>query len=105
MTTFKQEDAIRAILAEREYQDSKWNPVEDHRHSVTEWLVYIQDYVGEALHVLSRIPDEPADDFALHTIRKIGALAVAAMEDKGIRSRDYEGPRPVGADARGAVKI
>jgi hypothetical protein len=97
MTT--RSEVYAAIDGERTYQDSKWIPTEEHRHSITEWLVYIEDYVNEAKHVLSRKPDPEALPFALHTLRKIGAMAVAAMEQNGAATRDVEGPRPIGASA------
>jgi len=97
--SYKQELAIEAIIEEREYQDTKWNPVEDHGHNVTEWLVYIQDYANEALRVLSRKPDSEAIPFANHTIRKIAAMGVACMEQNGTLRRNMEGARPIGARA------
>lgn len=83
-------DVYAAIDGEREYQDERWNgaTTESHgKHSVTEFLVYIRDYVEEALHVVSRTADPGAQVFAKHSLRKIAALAVAAMEQNGIEER------------------
>jgi len=92
-------DVYAVIDGERDYQDSKWNPVEDHQHNLTEWLVYIRDYTEEALRVLSRKPDSEAIPFAKHTVRKIAAMGVVCMEQNGALARAQEGHRPVGARA------
>jgi len=93
------EEVFAAINGERDYQDSKWNPIEDHQHSVEEWLVYIDDYVSEAKHALSRKPYSDSLPLALHTLRKIAAMGVAALEQNGVLTRTIEGPRPVGFTA------
>jgi hypothetical protein len=82
-----------AIEGERAYQDRKWP---DNLHSTLEYLVYMEDYIAEAKRVLSRRPDPEAKEFALHTVRKVAAMAVAAMEQNGVKTRDVEGARPVG---------
>lgn len=75
-----------AIDSERAYQ-KKWEDPSmtdsGGKHSVTEFLVYIRDYTEEALHFLSREPDPICEPKALHSLRKIAALAVAAMEQWG----------------------
>lgn len=77
-----------ALDGERDYQDEKWGPTGTHGiHSVTEFLVYIQDYTNEALHVESREEDEAANVKALDIMRKITALGVACMEQHGAPSR------------------
>ena len=71
------------INGERDYQNSKWNPettTSDGRHSVEEWFVYIEDYVNEAKHTLSRKPKQVADEEAMEIMRKVAAMAVCAME-------------------------
>lgn len=87
-----------ALEGERRYQEEKWEPVDGalRVHSALEWLVYIEDYVNEAKKILARRPEVEAREFALHTIRKIGGMAVACMEQNGVRTRGEEGPRPVG---------
>jgi len=83
-------DAMQAIHDERRYQAERWN---EHttstagRHSVTEFLVYMRDYVEEALHVVSREADPEASEKALHIVRKVAALGVACMEQNGVRRR------------------
>lgn len=72
--------AYNAINSERDYQEIKWdgNP-----HSITEYLVYMNDYINEAMHVVSRKADAEANPIALDTIRKVTALGVACMEQHG----------------------
>lgn len=79
-----------AIDGEREYQEKRWNPNTTEscgQHSVTEFLVYMRDYVEEALHHVSRNADPEANEFALNSVRKVAALGVACMEQNGVRRR------------------
>jgi hypothetical protein len=88
-----------AINGERAYQDAKWDPANPDvsgRHTCLEWFVYMEDYIAEAKRILSRQPEKQAREFALHTTRKIAAMAVCSMEQNGIRIREDEGSRPVG---------
>jgi hypothetical protein len=84
------QEVYEALDGEREYQKKWENPeLTDSGgvHTLTEFLVYIQDYTNEALHVASREPDPKSEEFIRHSMRKIGALAVAAMEQNGVRLR------------------
>lgn len=73
-----------AIDGERDYQDKKWPA---HYHSNVEFLVYIRDYVDEALHLASRNDDSVTISACTNGLRKIAALAVAAMEQNGVLPR------------------
>ena len=80
------QEVYGAIDGERIYQNSRWNPettTSDGRHSLEEWYMYIEDYVNEAKHILSRLPRQEADPKALHIMRKVAAMAVCAMEQHG----------------------
>jgi hypothetical protein len=83
-------DVYAAIDGERDYQ-KKWdNPdvtTSGGRHSNVEFLAYIRDYVEEALHFASRNPDPQALPVCQNNLRKIAALAVAAMEQNGVLRR------------------
>jgi hypothetical protein len=83
-------EVYAAIDTERDYQ-KKWEDpavtTSGGIHSNVEFLVYMRDYVEEALHYASRNPDPVAGVFTQHSIRKIGALAVAAMEQNGAVKR------------------
>lgn len=85
MSATTRREVYEVIDGEREYQEQKW---EGHEHTPTEWLVYMQDYITEALHFVSRNPDPTANEFALHNIRKVTALGVACMEQRGVRYRE-----------------
>jgi len=88
--TASRADVYAAIDGERDYQKKWENPdLTDSggRHSNLEFLVYIRDYVEEALHVSTRDPDPVAREFTTHSLRKIAALAVAAMEQNGVLPR------------------
>ena len=84
-------EVYAAIDSERNYQDGWKDPAltdSGGLHSNVEFLAYIQDYVTEALHVASRRPDPEARIQNTHALRKIAALAVAAMEQNGVLLRD-----------------
>jgi hypothetical protein len=90
----RREEVYRAINGERAYQDGRWNSSTTKsggKHSLTEFLVYIRDYTEEALHHVSRNADPGANEYARHSLRKVAALAVAALEQNGVRHRSgYE---------------
>ncbi len=71
------------IDGERAYQEQRWERPK-HNHSATEYLVYIRHYVGKAFE---RVSTEDGEGGALECIRKIAALAVAAMEEHGAPPR------------------
>ena len=83
-------DVYTAIDEERAYP-KKWENPEltdsGGRHSNVEFLVYIKDYAEEALHIAARKPDPEARVQNTHALRKIAALAVAAMEQNGVLFR------------------
>lgn len=79
----KRDDVYKLIDGEREYQKKRWNPdttITGGIHHVTDYLVYMQDYIHEAMHIVSRAADPSASDQALEIIRKITAMGVACME-------------------------
>ena len=82
-----------AIDEERDYQDALWSGTSSAGiHGVSEFLLYIRDYVEEALHVQCREADAVAIEKGLHSLRKIAALAVAAQEQNGVRKKGYVTP-------------
>ena len=81
------------IDGERAHQDRKWP---GHQHSVTEYLVYIRDYVEDALH---RVTHESGENGVKPNVRKIAALAVACMEENGAPPR-RTGPNPIDVPTR-----
>ena len=77
-------EVYKSIDTERTYQDAKWGTG---LHSITEFLVFIRDYVEEALHAEARESMKTADPKSLDNIRKIAGLAVACMEQHGAPER------------------
>lgn len=87
------EEVYKAIDSERTYQEVRWSPAvtnTGHKHSILEWLAYIRDYAEEAMHIESRKATPEADKECIHILRKIGALAVVAMEQHGAPHRVLE---------------
>jgi hypothetical protein len=78
------QEVYAALDSEREYQARRWG---EHAHSVTEFLVYMRDYVEEALHTVTREADPMAAAVALDNVRKVAALGVACMEQHGAPMR------------------
>lgn len=89
------EEVYKVIDSERDYQNRKWNPsttTSNGRHSWEEWYMYIEDYVSEAKHLLSRLPKQDADAKAAEIMRKVAAMAVSSMEQLGAPPRPSEAP-------------
>jgi hypothetical protein len=84
-------DAFDAIRKEREYQDKLWGDAQSRGiHSVSEWILFIQNYLREAEEIVCRMASPKCDEDALHIIRKIGTMAVCCMEQNGIADRDMK---------------
>jgi hypothetical protein len=81
--------AFDALKEERDYQDALWGPTETRGdHNNLEMLTYIRSYAEQGLEALSRKADVVAQPESQHIMRKIGALAVAAMQQNGVVRRD-----------------
>lgn len=82
-------DVYAAVDGERDYQIRRWaeSSCKGTEHSVTEFLVFMQTYVNEALAALSHEPEPEASAKALHAVRKVTALGVATMERHGAPQR------------------
>jgi hypothetical protein len=86
-------EVYHAIDTERDYQDALWNQdiaLGKGAHSIEEWIVYLEDYLGEAKHFLSRMPAATARMHTMPLIRKVAAMAVCCMEQHGAPVRDME---------------
>ena len=82
-------EALAAVVSERRYQEMrKVRDSGQESHSVGEYLLYMQDYLNEAIHVAARTwgPDAPAK--TLEIVRKVTALGFACMEDNGSPKRE-----------------
>jgi hypothetical protein len=79
-----------AIDTEREYQDMQWNDTTTTTkgmHTVTEFVLYMEHYLGEARRLLSTQASPKADEDGLDFVRKVTALGVCCMEQNGIVPR------------------
>lgn len=88
--TLTRQGVYEVIDSERDYQESRWNPsttTSGGNHSPQEWLTYIRDYTEEALHIGCREADQICMEKQMANMRKIAALAVAAMENLGAPKR------------------
>ncbi len=90
-TQVKTKKVIDVLLTEREYQKKRWGTRQadgsftENAHSVGNYLLFMQDYLTEAIHRASR---EDGFDGALDSLRKVMALGIRCFEEHGIPSRD-----------------
>ena len=84
-------EMVYAVIdGEADYQDRRWNSAttaSNGRHSVTEWLVYMQSYLTQAIAQVSRNGDPEGSQMALATVRKITTMGVRCMEQNGAPER------------------
>ena len=77
----KREDVYKLIDGERDYQNERWKNIKDEKWSPTDWCVFIRQYLEKAeVAMLGASTIEIARNNQMANIRKIAALAVAAME-------------------------
>lgn len=86
---YSRKEVYAAIDTEREYQNHLWEKEAcQNKHSVAEFVLYLEDYVAEARKQLARGTEPAAAAEALNTLRKVAGLAVACMEQHGAPVRD-----------------
>ncbi len=81
-------EVYAAIESERAYQEMR--KTRDNgaaEHSIEEYLLYMQDYLTETIHVSSRTWGPEAKPKTLEMLRKVTALGVACMETHGAPPR------------------
>lgn len=74
-------NVMQAIQSEREYQEAKWP---GHNHSVSGWLLIMDKCMTDAKRAYVT---GHGDSSALHEIRQVVAVGVAAMEQCGALKR------------------
>ena len=87
------EEVYKAIDSERAYQESRWNAtttVSENIHSFEDWIMYMEDYLAEAKHLLARNPRQVADPECCHIMRKVLAMGVNSLEQHGAPHREAE---------------
>jgi hypothetical protein len=91
-------EVYQAIDGERNYQDrlilASGATLEDHYHSPEEYLLYMQDYLNEAIHTASRTWGPECAPAVLNIVRKVTALGVACMEQNGAPQRKSDLRQP-----------
>lgn len=94
------EEVFDVLSAERDYQQmlrsiADGTPIKTEEYkSIEQLLLYMEDYLQEARHIISRTWGTEGDQKALHAVRKITALGVAAMEMHGALRRVCVTPHP-----------
>lgn len=73
-----QDEVYALIQGERRYQQKLW-PGPAHKHSYREYLIYVRDYLAEALHNESRFLGGADGTKAI--VRKVAAMCLAATEE------------------------
>lgn len=76
---------VGAISRERDYQDSKWGTIQEHPHSVAEWLLIMERKLE---HAKDAWMTNRGHDEALCELLKVVSVGFAAMEQHGIIDRD-----------------
>jgi hypothetical protein len=91
--TLTTDQALDVLKGERTYQQERWNASTTEtagKHSFEEYIMYMEDYLAEAKHILSRESRQNARFRVGCVLRKAGALAVAAIEEHGVPTRTDE---------------
>ncbi len=96
-------EVMIAIKGERNYQEAMaanahGDQTNDRKKSLEEFVLYMEDYLHEARTQLSRTWGPDAYVKPLHTIRKVAAIAVAAMEVHGAPFRTENTKHAEGVD-------
>lgn len=84
-------EVYKLIDGEREYQNTKWvydkTSSGTHVHTPEEWILYMEDYLNEAKHILARNASPACYPLAMEIIRKVTAMGVVAMEQNETPAR------------------
>jgi hypothetical protein len=99
-------EVYAAVDSERDYQNrmaekAHGDPSNDGTKHLESFVLYMEDYLTEMKHQLSREWGPEAYDQALNTMRKVVALGVSAMEVWGAPKRTTATRHPVGTDLTG----
>ena len=76
-----------AIDGERDHQDKKWGDIETHPHEVGSWILIMEALLDDARKAWQSVNGSRD---ALGEIRKAVAVGVAAMEQHGVPTREWE---------------
>jgi hypothetical protein len=80
-------EVYEIIDGERDYQEMRivrdGSTAPEGKHSPEEYLIYMNDYLQEAMHVAARTWGAACTPAILDIVRKVTALGVACMEQNG----------------------
>jgi hypothetical protein len=80
-------DILKEIRQERDYQDNKYGTAFDDKNTLNDWVTYIVNYLGKSAFSFNK---EEQREYML----KAAALAVAALEayerNNGFPARHYD---------------
>lgn len=77
-------DEVYALIqGEREYQTRLWP---GHKHTYREYLIFVRDYLQEALHLESRFTGGDGQTKAI--VRKVATMCLAAIEENSSSCKD-----------------
>jgi hypothetical protein len=71
-------------MRERAYQDGKWGPIDEHGHSVGEWLLIMESELREAKEAWC---SNRGDAGALEELLQVVSVGFACMEQHGVVER------------------
>ncbi len=75
---------FEAVLRERAYQDQKWGSIDEHAHTVGEWLLILERELFEAKEAWCK---GRGDAGALCELVQVVAVGVACLEQHGAVAR------------------
>ena len=78
----ERKEIYKIIDSERIYQDELWD---DQKHTLEGYIVLFQYFVNRAQTAWVTVPNK---EYTLDVIRELAAIAVHAMEDYGVVSRE-----------------
>lgn len=78
-------EIIAAIVRERDHQTRKHGSIEEHPHTVGEWLLIMEAELAEAKQAWCK---GSGDEGALREMLQVVATGFAAMEQHGVAERE-----------------
>jgi len=76
-----------AVRRERHYQDLKWGTIEEHPHTIFEWIGIMEKELQEAKAAYFQ-PACMADSEMLREVLQVVAVGLACLEQHGIVERE-----------------
>lgn len=80
-------DIMHAVEDERHYQDRKWGTIDEHPHTVGEWLLIAESELQEAKAAWCK---GRGDEGALLELLQVISVGVACLQQHGVITRDLE---------------